>query len=307
MRSLLALVHVRSRNLTNDPPSQRSLDESYHWSQCTTLFRQRLNYPIQPEDRDPLWGTAATLSIVTFSSLDSTNPEELWPLKPFESSDLEWLRMGEGKMSLWHLTDPTRPDSVFYAMAPVLRRMNAPLVPAGAEGVPPALAELCNLHDSSTSKNNPYFCAVHSLAKIHNLADEHVTLGRAMLFSHHMHEEFRLLLKAKDPVALLILHLWYCKARHAIWWIDARARSESPAICLYLRRYHGHDSAIQAFLSTSGEFESTEAAALLFTPTTHGPASKPLSSEAGPRIALRPISAVSQISEPSKCSGGSTT
>lgn len=40
---------------------------------------------------------------------------------------------------------------------------------AGTEGVPSALAEVCNTDSSSNENNNPYFVAVHVLVQLQKL------------------------------------------------------------------------------------------------------------------------------------------
>lgn len=52
----------------------------------------------------------------------------------------------------------------------------------------------------------------------------------------------------KNPVALLLLYLWYTRASESRWWIRIRAEYELPAIRTYLERYHGDNSVIQALL-----------------------------------------------------------
>lgn len=248
MHSLLALTAVHERHSSISLPARRSLQESFHWTRCTALFNQRLNLPIEPQDRDALWGTAAALAIVSFASLDAVTPEDSWPLKPSEPSDLEWLRMGDGKKALWRLTNPLRPDSIFKIMASTFAEMHSQLTTTSIDCVPIALARLCNLDGLSTAESNPYFTAVHAVIHLQCLPDEQLTPGRALSFLSHVPTAYKLLLQKKDPTALLILLLWYCRARRAIWWIDARARIECPAILLYLRQYHKDNAPVQALL-----------------------------------------------------------
>ena len=152
-------------------------------------------------------------------------------------------------MAVWHATDPLRLDSLFSVMASTFNQMHAPLQAHGIDGVPVALARICSLSETSTVENNPYFAVVHAVSQVYNLPDDQVVTGRVLVFLTQMRPEFKALLQKKDRVALLILYLWYCRARRAVWWIEFRARVECPAICLYLRRYHGDDADIEAFLS----------------------------------------------------------
>lgn len=248
MHASLAVSLTYDRHLNGSLGCRRTLEECYHWSQSTVLLNKRLREPIEGKDKDPIWGTAAALVILTFSSPDAYTPEQAWPLKSSDSSDLDWLRMSKGKMSLWHIVNPLRPDSIFRVMAATFAYMHSPLPEGGIDGISGALAAVCNLSDSSTAETNPYFHAAHAVSQILDLPDNEVRTGQTQLFMRSIHGPFKELLHKKDPEALLLLYLWYRKASRSIWWIELRARVECPSICLYLRLYHKENGAIQAFL-----------------------------------------------------------
>jgi hypothetical protein len=244
----LAVTAAHDRYLGVTPTNRRSLREYHHWSQCTILFNKWLSQPIKEEHKDALWATAGTLAILTFSSINSHSPETAWPLGPPDSSDLEWLRLGAGKMALWHLVNPLRPGSVFRTMSETFTHMCQPLRLKGTDGVSVELVQLCELNESSTPENNPYFAVVHGLSRLFKMPKGEAALGVVMMVTSYMCREFGRCLEKKDPVALLLLCLWYTRARESKWWIELRARSEVPAICTYLQRYHGDNSAIQALI-----------------------------------------------------------
>jgi hypothetical protein len=249
MHGTLAVTAVHDRYLGLTPTNRRSVRETYHWSQCTILFNKWLSQgPIKEENKDPLWAAAGSLGILTFSSMNPGTLEETWPLGPPDSSDLEWLRIGTGKMALWQLVDPMRPGSVFRTMSATFASLHQPPPAQGTEGVSVDLAQLCGLDESSTGENNPYFAVAHGLSLLLEMPKGEVGLGAVLMVSRHMHNEFTSRLEKKDPIALLLLCLWYTRARESKWWIDLRARYELPAICTYLQRYHGDNSAIQALI-----------------------------------------------------------
>ncbi|KAJ5713131.1 uncharacterized protein N7483_010312 [Penicillium malachiteum] len=248
MHASLAVALTYDRHLNGPLSSRRTVEECYHWSQSTTLLNKRLREPVKPEDKDPIWGTAAALVILTLSSPDTCTPEEAWPLKSSESSDLDWLRMSKGKMSLWDIVNPLRPDSIFSVMAATYAVMNSPLPERGIDGIPSALATVCDMHDLSTAEENPYFSAAHAVSRLMSLPDSQVTTGHAQVFIYSIHGPFENLLRRKDPTALLLLYLWYQKGCRTIWWIALRAKVECPSICLYLRLYHRDNATIQNFL-----------------------------------------------------------
>jgi hypothetical protein len=107
---------------------------------------------------------------------------------------------------------------------------------------------VCHFEDSSTAEKNPYFNVAHAVSQIYDLPDSQVTTGQTELFTRSIHGPFKSLLQEKDPVALLLLYLWYRKAGRGIWWIEARPRVECPSICSYLRLYHKGYDAVHALL-----------------------------------------------------------
>lgn len=248
MHASLAVAFSYDRHLNGSPGPRRSLEECYHWSQSTTLLNRRLRKPIEEKDKDPIWGTAAALAVLSFSSPDARTPEESWPLNSSNQSDLDWVHMGKGKMSLWNIVNPLRPNSLFRIMAATFAHMDLPLPERGMDRIPTPLAAVCLLNDSSTAQNNPYFDAAHAVSHILHLPDSEVTTGQTQLFTRSIHGSFEDLLRNRDPVALLLLYLWYRKTSRSIWWIELRARVECPSICEYLRLYYEGNAAVQAFL-----------------------------------------------------------
>ena len=247
MHGTLAVTSVHDRYLGVMPPHRRSLRESYHWSQCTILFNKWLSQPLTEEYKDALWATAGMLAVLAFSSSHATCLGEAWPLHIPDSSDLEWLRLGAGKSALRELVDPLRRTSVFRTMSKSFH-MDQPLPTKGIESISDELVQICGLDKSSTPDSNPYFAVAHSLARLPETATSEASKGQVMMASARMNHDFAVCLERKDPVALLLLCLWYVKARGSRWWIDVRARFEIPAICTYLQRHHRDNSAIQALI-----------------------------------------------------------
>ncbi|KAH9893116.1 hypothetical protein F4778DRAFT_310174 [Xylariomycetidae sp. FL2044] len=248
MHASIAVALAYDRNLNSPPASRRTVEECYHLSQSTALFNKRLREPIETRDKDPIWGTAAALAMLTFAYPEGCTAEDSWPMKPSDSCDFAWLRVAEGKMSLWPIANPLRSDSLFFVMAATFAQLRSPLPEEGIDGIPRALAAVCHLRDSSTPKNNPYFHAAHAVSRVLVLADSEVTTGPAYLFIRSIHGPFKCLLQDKDPIALLLIYLWYCKTGRSIWWIGLRARVECASICLYLRLHHQHRDELHVFL-----------------------------------------------------------
>jgi hypothetical protein len=248
MHVVLGITAAHDRYLGMPATESQRFSETYHSSRCAALFNEKLSQPVGPQDRDPLWATGSLLSILAVASVEASMPEDAFPLKASEPSDLDWLRISEGKMALWNLTDPLRPGSMFRVMSDEYARLFSPVPSVGMDGIPSALCRLCHLNAISTADNNPYSAAVHTVAQLQMLPSSQVTGARSLAFVSHMQNSFKCLLQEKDPIALLIMALWYTKVRGAVWWMDRRASVESQSICLYLQRYHRSNTAVQELL-----------------------------------------------------------
>jgi hypothetical protein len=247
MHASIAVAHAYDRLQSNSSLVRQTIDESHHWTQSVVLFGQKVRGTIKKEDKDPIWATAAALAVLTFVCLPTSAPGMAWPMKNSDTSDWEWLHMSKGKMALWSLTNPLRPDSLFHVLAPTFAHMHSPLPMQGADGIVPELAFVCAIDNDSTIHSNPYFNAVHTLCRLYGLPDEQVSVGQTEPFVQSICGAFEDLLKGRDPTALLLLYLWYQKASRTNWWVRPRAQVECPSICLYLRLYHGDHGSI-AFL-----------------------------------------------------------
>lgn len=247
----VAALHFRYMTGTNEP----SFRESFHVSLCTSLFNRWLSQPLTEERKDPIWSGAGSLSIITFASTMATCPNQAWPLRSVDPlSDLGWLRLGTGKMSLWNMVNPTREGSVFQPMFKTLGELKREFI-ARPVYLLPELTQVCGIDTSSTPDNNPYFAMAHSMSALLHLPDDKATLGMLLAVAGSMHGSFQNLLHQRDPVALLLLCLWYAKARKCKWWIDFRARYEIPAICRYLHANHADKESVIHLLGRFGVME----------------------------------------------------
>jgi len=250
MHVVQTVTAIHERYLSTPFNPRPSITEVYHWSRAAALFHQKLSLPVQPLDRDALWATAILLATGAFSWIEASKPEEAWPLKRPEPSDLEWLRMSDGKMAIWDITDPLRPDSIFHSLTGDYQVHFVHLVAtrSGIGGIPSAFIQLYGLDNWSTADNNPYYAAVYTLASLFPIKCDQSTIGQFLSFIIHMKPDFKRLLEQKDPRALLLLAYWYAMVCHSMWWLTRRATLECQATCLYLERYHAGEIAIQELL-----------------------------------------------------------
>lgn len=195
MHGTLAVAAVHERYFEMTPTHRRSLGESYHASQFTTLFSKRLSQPIREEHKDPLWAAAGAVAILTFSALTASSPDEAWPLGASDSSDLDWLRLGAGKMKLWHLVNPLRPESVYRVISESFAKLHKPVPTRGINGVSVELVQLCGLDESSTRENNPFFTVAHGLSQLLEAPKGRVSLDSPMKVWSFMNNRFVVLLE----------------------------------------------------------------------------------------------------------------
>jgi hypothetical protein len=252
MHASLAVALAYDRHLNSPEPWRRTVRETYHMTHATALFSRRLRHPIERRDKDPIWGTAAALVILTFSSPDAGGPADSWPLKPPGASDFGWLHIDEGKMSLWSMANPLRQDSIFNVLAPTYGELFSPLPERGIGDVPRTLAQACGLDAASTPETNVYFTPAHAVSRLLQVKDAQVNVGHTEIFVRSIKGPFKCMLQSRDAVALLLMYLWYCKAGPNVWWIGVRAKVEGPAIYTYLRLHYKDHSAVQALLSSGG-------------------------------------------------------
>jgi hypothetical protein len=250
MHLVQTITAIHDRYLSASSSSKQTLTEAYHWAQAAAMVNEKLSTPIKSCDRDALWAAALLLGVTAFSSIEAPRPEEAWPLKPSSPSDLEWLRMSYGKKAVWGVIDPLRKGGILHQVAEHIKQEYLlSIAPKPAPGfLLSVFVDLCNLHDSSNSETNPYYAAVHSLMPLLNLEVNESTTLRFLSYISYMSSEFKDLLEEKDSRAMLLLAFWYAKVCRSHWWVAHRARLEGQAICIYLERYQGDYTAIQALL-----------------------------------------------------------
>jgi hypothetical protein len=251
MHLVQTITATHDRYLSASTNPRQTVTEVYHLSRAAALFNRKLSNPIQPHDRDGLWAGAVLLGTIAFSWIEASTPEEAWPLRPADPSDLEWLRISESKATIWNITNPQRPDSIFHVLKDDFESgyFASNAIPrCGIEGLPDIFVQLCGLDEASTESSSPYYVALRVLTPLLGVECERATITRFLRFISHMQPVFKRLLELKDPRALLLLAYWYAKVGRAVWWLEWRAVMECRATCLYLERYHAGETAVLELL-----------------------------------------------------------
>ncbi|KXH69183.1 hypothetical protein CSAL01_06009 [Colletotrichum salicis] len=188
MHTVIAMTHLHDLTLltpTSPPPQATQTALAYHWYRGVSLLHRKLSAPILPSEHDALWLASAFISVAAFANVASlAAPRDAWPLRKESPSDLDWLKLGDGKKQVWKMTDTLRaPRGVFADAASeiyahLMKPVEAPIPCASINGdkdedgkkmnawsppLPEGFAELFNLVEDPTHAN-PYFTAAASLA-----------------------------------------------------------------------------------------------------------------------------------------------
>lgn len=248
LHTVLATTLLHDRALARN--SRPSTVESYHFGQAAALFNKRLSSTISENDRDALWATAVYLCAMACSTVNSSNPEDVYPLRPSSSTDLEWLRMQAGLKVIWLMADLHGRKSILSQVEFDVKGncVFPESSPSGIVGLLPKLVDLCDLTSFSTGENNPYHTAVSQLSWMLKLEGTPANMLQFMVFAGGMAADFETLLRRKDPRALLLLGLWYSKLVESAWWMSSRAIVESESIYRYLHRFHRSEFRILGLL-----------------------------------------------------------
>lgn len=262
----LTLMHDRHLSMTDSLYycPRLVVAEYFHWYRAVLLFNDRLSalrHFHGEEDiaasRVALLSTAAILWTISFSHIEARTSQEAWPLKSTSSSDLNWLRMNNGKEEIWKVTQSYRPDTVSMTLASMRTHEMLPIPHKNdntlLNNLPPAFIRLFNLanHDSLQDDSiDPHYTIGVQVAEVVFVdCPIYVTILSFVSFVSGISSEVRGLLEAKDPRMLLALALWYAKLYQVgIWWMSRRLLLEGQAICIYLKRFLSHDADIQAVL-----------------------------------------------------------
>jgi hypothetical protein len=254
-----------ARNARHEIPSL-SAHEIGHWYLATTYFNKELASALTDAAYDSLsirrqatlCATSVLLVVLTFCYIEAKTPEEAWPLvggtSPSRIEDLQWIAMSVGKLSAQTLTRGLATDPVFRHLV-FLEHADQNTFPAYLQvpGIPQDsfldLPEIVKSHE------------IEALIRTAHSTNFVTIIFAFWSFVGGMTADFEALLRQKQPTALLVLLYWYARLNPIpLWWLKARTHLEGQAICIYLGRYHGHDTSLMNALRwpTSVLFSSTQ-------------------------------------------------
>jgi hypothetical protein len=210
-----------------------------HWDLATRLFHSIIARPIPLSYCDAIWATGVHLGAASFWYVESAKAEEAWPLKPDEPGDLSWMKLGEGKKQLWRIADPTRPESMFYAVLKQRPYASPPewMTDNDTSLIPERVKQEFNISPESTTTNNVYHLPVLILSRIQHMHLTHVNCLNFLHFTTVITPEFIVLLEVKDAHAVFLLGWWFKMIVDGkLWWMARRAKIEGEAVMIWLQR-----------------------------------------------------------------------
>ena len=258
LHAVLRFTLMHDRYLYDPIETKPSTAESFHTYHAAALFSKQLADPIEEGVKDALWGCAALMGAASFASIEGACPYDAWPLKPPDITDLDWLKISDGKKEVWRLVDPLRETSAFKPAVEIeqnKKEQGPPRLPLHdplLDKLYPFVTKISDVDSppQSSSPPDPYRTPASIIEKLLPIECNHSTVMWFLSFLGHMDPRFRELLHQKDPKALLLLAWWYGKmCQYNVWWQSARMLLEGQAICLYLERQHPDKEDIMRLLS----------------------------------------------------------
>lgn len=187
----------------------------------------------------PSGATGVILGAASFWYIESTDIEQVWPLKPDEPNDMSWMKLGEGKRHLWRLAEPTRPDSLFHSILKEKPCSRLPdwMVDNDISLIPQRVKDMFGITPHSTIANNMYQLPLLILSRVRNMRLTHENALKFLYITAFITADFLELLEAKDPHAVFVLGWWYKLIQDGeLWWMARRAKVEGGAVMVWLQR-----------------------------------------------------------------------
>ncbi|KAL8840299.1 MAG: hypothetical protein Q9170_001383 [Blastenia crenularia] len=264
LHTILALTLLHDRRLLSSSckiPDPRILSlEANHTQAALTSFATTISNLVSPTSTSrsntcpsffectAIWGTSSLLGFLAFASFDTLSPSLTWPLAPSTPTDLNWLRLIEGRSQIEKVVPP--PGEIMAMGA-----SDGVVLDESCSALPRAMVQLCELRengvvtkgehghgDGEESEESPYAHALSALSPVLEIREGayQAIIGAFWKYTSHMRPALRRLLEDKDERALLILAWWYAKLCQVKgWWLLRRAKVEGEAICEMLEQRWG--------------------------------------------------------------------
>ncbi|KAL2850335.1 hypothetical protein BJY01DRAFT_245507 [Aspergillus pseudoustus] len=237
MHSIIAvsIAHLRQTLAATDPSSPKyALLETHHWQRAIHQYSTELQSPVTPENMDALFSACLLMTVNSFA-VDTYNPRASFVFSADPATSLNWLFVQSG---LRHLLGPARPwlrKSMWWELFMDSRSESFDDMRPGREGLHPHLADLCGISEFSTMENNPYLWPLRMLTPLLKLEPSVKTFPRITTYMGRLLPDYYETLIRREAPALVLLAWWLALMLGVdLWWVNARARSECAAICMFL-------------------------------------------------------------------------
>ncbi|OJD17051.1 hypothetical protein AJ78_02846 [Emergomyces pasteurianus Ep9510] len=234
MHAILGLSNAYLARTLPDSARYR-VRETRHFSNSLRLYQKELESQITRNNMDGIMSTCMILSDVPLLETERS------PYNSFvfssDPSALNWLLLQSGLSRLLPYTQPFLSESIW--LVPFMESYNKFLKfrdnRTGRQGLHPELAELCEITDDSNNENNPYHEPLRSLMPILDMETNDANFMTMASFMGNLKLKFTILIRDREPRALLILAFWLGKmCEDQSSWVYPRMYMECVAICMYL-------------------------------------------------------------------------
>lgn len=250
MHTLLTVTLMHDRFLSPKHNYERSAVEAYHCYRASTSLQEQLARSLGLAEQAALWTATALLGIIVFAQLDAGTPDEVWPLTPCSTPNVDWVRIGQGKSGVYKITTLLHDDPVFGPLTIIHNPEKEFKLTTGLTlgQLPLPFIRLYGL-DDNIGEVNHYRPALVRLARVLDPKCHPVQVVMDFWAFTNMSPEFKALLDDRDPRALLILAYWYMRVNQlGVWWLRPRTVLEGRAICAYLEQCHSGDPDLRSLL-----------------------------------------------------------
>ncbi|KAL3470284.1 hypothetical protein BJX99DRAFT_264342 [Aspergillus californicus] len=217
----------------------RELAEAYFWQQAQGLYSQALNCNVSEKNVDALL-SACMLMGVTSIIPPKFEIQDSW-IFTGRSSDLNWLAIQGGLNTILQVADKYIAGSIWGTAFGQSTKIETILfkyeVKQGREGLHPALADLCEINESTTEETSPYYFPLKILSPLLELEANAENASHCTTWMGRINAAFVNLCRQKDTKALVILAYWMglmCSLSQWQPWVEGRVRRECIAVCIYL-------------------------------------------------------------------------
>lgn len=230
---------------------------NHHFRLGLGRYTSELSNSVGPQNMDAVFAGCMLFAMMAYATSyqDDSLQSSTSFLNMSSPAALTWLTSQVGFLVLKSTAtiQPHLSESVWHELLGESDAQGAELeIPLRTHDVPEEWRSVCQIHEHSTSDNNPYYDALKLLLTTKDIdASKPENFSHFICFPGRMKPQFKELVKNKDPVALLILSHWLAKmCEMGQWWSKRRVQSECRAICRHLEKECRTDPLVQVLLET---------------------------------------------------------